>query len=126
MFYSLKNVWCFVKVHKKYASCNQEQRHEPKYLMPHQVNFAIEEEFLPQTGKKNLSHTCGNKFCIVVDHIVYELASINSTRKSCKMKSCNLPHKADFKKVTPNHASFNCEHKPICFYNTGTSTATDN
>ena len=41
------------------------------------------------------------------------------------MKSCNLPHKADFKKVTPNHARFIREHKPTCFYNTGTPTVTD-
>ena len=123
----MKNVLCFVKVHKKYASCNQEQRYEPKYLMPHQVNFAVEEEFLPQKGKKNLSHNCGNKFCIVNGHIVCELVSINCARKSChgKLKKWNLAHKAGCKKVTPNDAGFICEHKPTCFYNTGIPTVTD-
>ena len=64
---------------KKYT-----ERFEPERLKHYQIQFIIDEGYLPIGKIWHLSHRCHNRLCINTTHIRCERKSKNHSRDGCK------------------------------------------
>jgi hypothetical protein len=63
----------------------ERRQEQPKILRPYQVVYIVKYKCLPFRPFE-LSHLCGNRFCVIAEHIRCERKYLNSQRKSCHRK----------------------------------------